>query len=189
MDRATLPLPLRLSVILPLFCALLAPVGVRAAPESQEPLEVTGKIYTFGGRGQVLKEVQVADETGAWDLKLQFNIFLRYRWHAPKGEGEEVLIALDPVRIGRSDLQALRRIDNILIDEEGIPVEEVRYEPSPELDQPLAGSNRDDSPAVNRNQPIYITVGLKRKLRFEVIPGGDNRSVTLRIYRPADQQM
>ncbi|RME33449.1 MAG: hypothetical protein D6786_07695 [Gammaproteobacteria bacterium] len=155
-----------------------------AETEAQEPLEVTGKIYTFGGRGQIIKEVQIADEAGAWDVKLQFSILLRYRWHTPKGEGEEVLIALDPVRIGRVDLDFLRRIDTVLIDEEGIPVDEVRYEPSPELEQPLSRAARDEPVPVNRAQPIYITVRLKRKLSYEVIPGDDSRSVTLRLFRP-----
>ncbi len=187
MDRAR-PAPYRLPRLLLLLCALLVTTAAPAAPEAQEPLEVRGQIYSFGGRGQIIDEVQVADETGAWDLKLRFNIILRYRWHTPKEQGAEVLIALDPVRLGRADRDFLRRIDTVLIDEPGIPVEEVRYEPSPELERPLSGRARDEEPAFAPSEPIYITVRLKQKLHYEVIPGEDSRSVTLRLYRPAGRQ-
>ncbi len=187
MDRAR-PSPSRLPRLMFFLCVLLVTTAVPAAPEAQEPLEVRGKIYTFGGRGQIIDEVQIADETGAWDLKLQFNIILRYRWHTPKREGDEVLIALEPVRLGRADRDFLRRIDTVLIDEAGIPVEEIRYEPSPELERPLSGRAGDEEPAFAPSEPIYITVRLTRKLHYEVMPGDDSRSVTLRLFRPVVQQ-
>jgi hypothetical protein len=95
------------------------------------------------------------------DVRLTYPF--RYLSHFPPETGAELRIRIVPIRVPRSDLDAVFRNEGLVPpDAEVAAVDQVLYE--------------GDTP----NGP-YLTIRFTRPVRYQVIPGSDYRSVNIVI--------
>jgi hypothetical protein len=96
-------------------------------------------------------------------LQVKLTFPFRYQSHFPQETGEELRIRLTPVRIPPSDLNAVFRRESIVPPSaDTVAIDEVVYEGD------AAGGP-------------YLTVRFTQRVRYQVIQGGDYRSLNIVI--------
>ncbi len=97
-------------------------------------------------------------------LNVQLSFPFRYLSHFPLDEGRELRIRLQPVRVSSSDMGAVfQREGMVPADADSAAIDEVIYEGD------IAGGP-------------YLTVRFTARVRYEVIPGADYRSMNILLH-------
>lgn len=148
----------------PLSAAEAGNTSTRQAPEVQQPIEVTGDIHSYGGRGQILKEVELVEEGHQhYSLNVHFNIFIRYEWDSPKKATKEITVKITPTQVNRGDDEAVTRRDIILSDnDKALPLDEVLYD-----------GRSEGGP--------YLIVRLNQKFHYHIRKNDDYRSLSIQL--------
>ncbi len=157
------------------YAALLLwlPAGIPAAsaenaanqaPEAQQPIEVTGEIHSYGGRGQILKDVELIEEGEQhYSLNVHFNMFIRYDWDSPQKATDEITIKITPTQVNRGDDEAVLRRDIILAeDDTSLPLDEVVYD-----------GQSEGGP--------YLIVRLNQQRQYQIRKNPDYRSLSIQL--------
>jgi len=138
--------------------------AVERAPEVQNPIEVTGEIHHYGGRGQILKDVELIEEgKQRYNLNVHFNMFIRYDWDSPGKATDEITIKITPTQVNRGDDEAVTRRDTILAgDDKDLPLDEVVYD-----------GRSEGGP--------YLIVRLNRRHHYTALKNADYRSLSIQL--------
>ncbi len=114
-------------------------------------------------RDKIIGSVLLDVVDGHVILEVELTFPFRYQSHFPQETGDELRIRISPVRVPASDLDAVFRREGIVPpDADTAAIDEVIYEGD------AAGGP-------------YLTVRFTQPVRYQVIPGGDYRSLSIVI--------
>ncbi len=114
-------------------------------------------------RNKIIASALLKVESGQTFLNVRLTFPFRYLSHFPQVTGEELRVRIQPVNVPSSDLNAAFMREGIVPPDAYIAaIDEVIYE-----GDSVSGP--------------WLTIRFTRPVRYQVIPGGDYRSVTIEI--------
>jgi hypothetical protein len=118
-------------------------------------------------RDRVLDDVSVSHDDECTEIRVGFNFPVRYVRHFPFTEGKELRIAVRPIRVGPTDLDAVQQRESM--------------RPSPNGPSPLVDVVYDGEMAGGP----YLILTFRRPVAFVVGQGQDFRSIVVTLPAPA----
>ncbi len=117
--------------------------------------------------GRLLDDVRISEGEQCSKIVIALTLPIQYIRHFPVNQGDELRIELRPLRVGRSDVDAIFKRESFVYEHsKTLPLSEILYEP----DFPEGGP--------------FLTLTFDRIVSYFVKPGIDHRSLIIFIANP-----
>ena len=117
--------------------------------------------------GRLLDDVRIFEGEQCTKIVIALTLPVQYIRHFPVNRGDELRIELRPLRVGRSDVDAIFKRESFVYEQtKTLPLNEILYEP----DFPEGGP--------------FLTLIFDRIISYFVKPGIDHRSLIIFIANP-----
>ena len=117
--------------------------------------------------GRLLDDVRISEGAQCSKIAIALTLPIQYIRHFPVDQGDELRIELRPLRVGRSDVDAIFKRESFVYQQtKTLPLNEILYEP----DFPEGGP--------------FLTLTFDEVVSYRVKPGIDHRSLNIFIGNP-----